>query len=611
MFKLPRSLGKMRAAMTIERSTGLILKAVAVTLTLVIAGCSAPPVKPPAPTPGTAADYRYLQDYLSWYIPKQMKKHGVPGASIALVDDRGILWAEGFGYADRERRVRATADTVYQVGSISKTVTATAVMQLAAQGKLDLDRPITAYVPEFSMKSRWSSAKPPTLRALITHHGGLPSFHFKGFFSDQPLLDLVEQLHVEYLVHPPETVSQYSNLGPNLLGLAIERVTGELFSAHMRTALFEPLGMRDSAFTLNPQQAPTLARGYIKGKPATFVTVRDVPAGALLSSVRDLGRFMQLMLGEGAFGGRRLLPQATVAAIFQPQYPNLPLDFGQRFGLGWVLSGIDIAGAGPAVWHSGGTNTFFSQMILLPQKKLGVVVLTNADTARTLAAEWAEVTLKLALEARDGIVQPPPAAPRPVVPVASEILDSYAGDYSLMGALAHIRRKDGRLQMQVLGNTLDLVPLSDREFRAEYRLFGLIPISIPFPPIEFTEVGGRRFALLRDRVINVAEKVPAYPIPEAWRRRVGTYRVANPDKDYLVDLDYCRMLIDNDRLLLELEISGLDDRRVQVVVVPLSDNEAYVFGLGRNIGDVTRAEPGRDRMWYSGYAFDRVPDRKN
>lgn len=592
--------------MIIQRSAGLSLIG-AVLFAAVVAGCSSPPRKPAALARG---DYQYLREYLRWHIPQQMKKHRVAGASIALVDDRGLLWAEGFGYADRERGIAATPDTVYQVGSISKTVTATAVMQLAAQGKLDLDKPITAYVPEFSMKSPWSPASPPpTLRALISHHSGLPSFHFKGFFSDQPLLDLVAKLRVEYLVHPPETVSHYSNLGTNLLGLAIERVTGTPFAAHLQSALFEPLGMRDSTFALDPRQAPKLARGYIKDKPATFVTVRDAPAGALLSSVHDLGRFMQLMLRDGETGGRRLLPRATVAAMFQAQYPNLPLDFGQRFGLGWVLSGIELNGGGLAAWHSGGTNTFFSQMVLLPEKKLGVVVLTNADSARTLAAAWAETVLKLALEARDGVVPPPPAPPRPAITVAPEVLDSYTGDYSLMGALAHIRRRSGRLQMQVLGNTLDLVPVSDREFRAEYRLLGLIPISIPFPPIEFTEVNGRRFALLHDRIISVAEKVPAYAIPQAWRRRVGTYRVANPDKDYLVDLDYCRLLIQDGRLLLELEISGLDDRRVQVVIVPLSDNEAYVFGLGRNIGDVTRAEPGSDRMWYSGYAFDRVPDQ--
>ncbi|HEX9625914.1 MAG TPA: serine hydrolase domain-containing protein [Acidiferrobacterales bacterium] len=572
---------------------------------LALSGCARAPERPADLAVG---DYRYLRDYLSWYIPEQMAKHDVPGVSIALVDGDRVVWATGFGYADRERRVPADADTVYQAGSISKVLTATAAMQLVEQGRLRLDAPLTDYLPDFSMQSRWPSPPPLTPRALLAHHAGLPTYYLKGFFSNQPVAALVDQLRVEHLAYPPGQVFNYSNLGPNLVGLAIERVSGRPFVEHVQTALLEPLGMRHSAFALNDRLAARLARGYVDDRAVDPVTIRDVPSGALLSSVNDLARFMRFVLNDGRLDGRQIVAPATLAEMRRPQYADAPLDFGQRFGLGWMLSGIDIPGGGPVVWHNGGTKAFLSQMIVLPERRLGVVVLANAESAGPLVYDVAEQTLRLALEARDGL-QPPPPAPEPVfIELDPEVLDRYVGDYSLMGTLARIDRDGRRLRLHVLDHTLDLAAVSETEFRARYRLLGLVPVTIPFPPVEFTRVAGRQFAVLRDRgVVSVAEKVPDYEVPDAWRQRTGDYKIVNPDDQYLVQLDRCRMLVENDRLLLDIRISGLDDRQVKIVVVPLSDTEAYVFGLGRNVGDVTRVvnDGGGVRMWYSGYLFER------
>jgi hypothetical protein len=176
-----------------------------------------------------------------------------------------------------------------------------------------------------------------------------------------------------------------------------------------------------------------------------------------------------------------------------------------------------------------------------------------------------------------------------------------------MGTLARITLNDDRLQLHVLDHTLELVPESESEFRAEIRLLGLVQFAIPFPKLKFTRAEGRDFVLLQDRVLIAAEKIPPYEISETWRRRTGDYYITNPDKDYLVKLDHCRMLVEDGKLLLDIQISGLEDRRVKVVVVPLSENEIYVFGLGRNVGDVARMESDGavTRMWYSGYLFER------
>ncbi len=573
---------------------------------LIFTACSHAPLRPAGQAQG---DYRYVESYLAWYIPQLMKKHQVPGVSIALVDGQKIVWARGFGYADREKAIPATASTIYQAGSISKVITATAVMQEVEQGRIDLDAPVQKYLPGFSLHSRWGATPAPSARALLSHHAGLPTYYLKGFFSNEPLANLITELKPEYFAYPPGQVFNYSNLGPDLLGLAMENLSGVPFAEHMQHALLQPLGMHNSSFDLSAETSPLQARGYVDGQASDPVQIRDVPAGALSSNVLDLARFIQFTLGDGTLDGQRVLARKYLGAMLQPQYPGKPLDFGQHFGLGWMLSGIDLPQAGTVAWHNGSTKAFVSQMVILPEKKLGVVVLANANSAGPLVYDVAEQALKLALEARDGI-HPPAAISHAAVTLPIATLQQYVGDYSLMGSLAHIRLHHSQLQLKVLGHTLELVPESATDFHAEYRLLGLISVRIPFPPLRFARVEGRDFMLLRDRVVSAAEKIPPYVVPEIWRARTGNYHIVNPDKHYLVNLDHCRMLMEDGKLLLDIKISGLEDRRVKVVVVPLSDNEIYVFGLGRNVGDVARMESDgtKTRMWYSGYLFERESD---
>ncbi len=148
-------------------------------------GTSAVEMKP-APTTnaeirqGHAVNYERVKEATSELIRKEMKKNNVIGLSIALVDDQRVAWAQGFGYADENRGIPAAPETIYKIGSITKLFTASAVMRLAEQGKLDIDRPLQTYLPEFSMRSRFPDQKPITLRDLMTHHSGLPANFLKG-----------------------------------------------------------------------------------------------------------------------------------------------------------------------------------------------------------------------------------------------------------------------------------------------------------------------------------------------------------------------------------------------------------------------------------------------
>jgi CubicO group peptidase (beta-lactamase class C family) len=161
-------------------------------------GCSTAPVKPESAALG---DYEYTKQYFSRLIKKEMKSHNIAGLSIALVDDQRIVWAAGFGYADKANNLPATPETVYGVGSISKLFTATAAMQLAEQGKLDIDKPLQTYLPEFSMKTRFTDPGPVTPRSIMTHHSSLPSDLRKGMWSKnpEPFTSVVDRIKDEYV----------------------------------------------------------------------------------------------------------------------------------------------------------------------------------------------------------------------------------------------------------------------------------------------------------------------------------------------------------------------------------------------------------------------------
>jgi len=549
-------------------------------------------------------DWEYFRNHLRWYIRRGLRKTGVPGLSIAVVSDQEIVWAEGFGMADRERQQAATTDTVYQIGSITKVLNTMVVMQQVEQGRLGLDDPITRLLPEFSMRTRWPEAAPISVRSLLSHHSGLPTYYLKGFFSRQSLTALLDLLREEHLAYEPHTVFNYSNLGPDLLGLMLERLSGKSYAEFVHDQLLTPIGMTLTGFEPAGAIGERLARGYVHDAPVEPTPIRDIPAGGLYSNVLDLARFMRMVFDGGSIDGRRILGEPALTETLTPQYANCPLDFGHRFGLGWILSGLPIAHDGRQAWHNGGTKAFLSQLALLPDHKLGVVVLANADCAGRLVFETAEEALQLALEVRHGIA-PPPKTLEPELKPARAALEQRVGDYSLMGSLAHISLGRKRLRLHVLNHKLDLVPVSSNRFRVEYNLLGIKSVPIPFPPIEFLTAEGREFAVLRDRVVTPAEKIPPYPIPDAWRRYEGNQRLLNPDPEFLVDLEHCRTEIRHGRLLMDMRLGGIEKREVKVVVVPFTDHEAYVFGLGRNVGDVARTweENGQLYTCFSGYRF--------
>lgn len=577
-----------------------------------LAACSTAPQRPQQWQEG---DYRYTAEYLSWMIRAQMRRTPVKGLSIALVDDQKIVWAQGFGHADVANKVPATAETVYRIGSITKVVTATAVMKLAETGKIDIDQPLNHYLPDFSIRNRFPDAPPITLRAMLAHHSGLPSDYLKGMWVEQPvsLARLAAELREESLVSPPQTMYKYSNLDFSLLGRVVEVATGKDFSSAVRQDLLEPLGMTHSSFSLTPETRRLASKAYRNGGEVPVPTLRDIPAGSMLSNVIDMGRFVKFIFADGSVEGRQMVQARTLARMFEVQYKGLPLDFGHEMGLAWMLNGIDVPGAQAVVWHYGGYPPFFASLLLLPKQKLGVIVLSNSEEAKAFTGQLAAKALELALASKSGV--PPPAAAAPpkvkAAPVPAETLDRYTGDYVILGRKSQIRRSGSKLKIELQGNELDLLPMAPNRFFPQKTLLGLISIPIYNLSVQFMNVAGMDVALLRGLPAPLPfQKIRPYSIPASWAQRLGDYRGESGDEE----VEFNRFsLVDNDGYLtahiaVSSKIFQTDTVEDRIVLKPLSDTEAAVMGLGNGEGGVLRViqEQGQEKLLYSGYRFTRL-----
>ena len=584
-------------------------------VSLVLSGCDRPPAKPEVIPRG---DYAYAKRYISWLVEKGMKKHKVKGLSIALVDDQRVVWAEGFGYADEDRGIPATPDTVYPVGSISKVFTATAAMQLAEQGKLDIDAPLERYLPEFSMKTRYSDAPPITPRNIMTHHSGLPANYWKGMWTYDPAdpVELLEPLKEEYTAFPPDQVYAYSNLALSLLGIAVERVSGRAFATHMDESVLEPLGMAHSAFvrTFDCEERPEIRRRlsklYLRGKAYRHPACRDMAAATLVSSVLDLSRFVQMVFAGGKAGGRVLLKPGTLAEMLRPQNTDVPLDLDHRIGLGWHLQTEDAGNAGILAGHGGGTYAFQAWLLIAPEHKLGVTVLSNSSTSRRIVFDVTRETLYAALEAKRGIQQPPEPTQPPIAPVSEQVLGAFEGSYMVQGiGLATIDRKGKHLRVRARGNTLDMVPRAGDRFSLEHRILGLIPTSLgklDHILLSRRDVLGHEILVGTERGEDglAGEKVQPRPIPATWSRQLGELEVVNPD-DFSSLLADLRVGEEQGFMFLSYQVPALKQGETRVWFTPLSDAEAVVPGLGTGLGETIRllGVGGEERLRYSGYVF--------
>ena len=316
-------------------------------------------------------------DILDKWIERAIHKSHQPGLAIGIVYDGELLWGKGYGYADLESKTPVTLDTRFRIASITKTFTATAIMQLRDAGKFSLDDPASKYLDWFDL--RYEGAPEITIRNLLTHTSGLPRDSHGPMWTDcdAPEWDeFVTETKKRQPTRPPYDKFAYSNLGYSLLGGIIEAVSGQSWADYLQEHILEPLGMTET-YPVPQSDDPQLAKGYTvfdddyKREAKPFFLMNGFEASAnFASSVNDLVKYVQFHLSEEK---TEILSEHSLRDMHRVHWLYEKWDGG--YGLGsslfkvkdWVISG-----------HSGGYPGYLTGFTICREHKVGVIVLTNA-----------------------------------------------------------------------------------------------------------------------------------------------------------------------------------------------------------------------------------------
>ena len=310
-------------------------------------------------------------------IEKNLEKGLAPSVAVAVVQDGRVVWAEGFGFADLDRRTRATSDSIYILASVSKPITATGLMVLADRGRIDLDRPANDYLPGAKLRAHRGRPEDMTLRRLANHTAGLP-VHCNFFYGDDRPPSWDETIgRYGFAAWAPGTRWEYSNLAFGILGHITETVSGRPWIAFLEQEVFDPLGMDHTSDRVRPGREDDRTFQYhrtdgrlVRVAPYIF----DHPGASVLhSSANDLARFARMHLGDGALGDVRILREETARAMRRPAKADGP---ESKNGIGWFVGTIH---GRPAFWHSGWMPGVSTLVRGFPGERAATIVLTNAD----------------------------------------------------------------------------------------------------------------------------------------------------------------------------------------------------------------------------------------
>jgi len=329
---------------------------------------------------------------LDAFIEEAMEQWNIPGVAVAVVKDHEVVFAEGFGVRDLEKGGKVDADTLFAIGSNTKAFTATAIGRLVQDGRISWDDPVLQYLPEFQMYDPLVTRE-ITIRDLLCHRGGLGTFQgdLMSFGSIYDRAEIIRRIRFIEPAYDFRAGFGYSNLMFLTAGEIIPRVTELSWDEYINQQFFLPLGMdrsntSDRAFetTANVATPHGLDEGEVVPIPHDRVD-NIAPAGAIISSANDMAKWLLLQTGDGTFGGEQIMDPAVISETRRPH--NLqqvsdrakelnPWTHFSAYGLGWGLS--DYHGR-LVVAHGGGLNGMTSSVALLPEEKLGIVVLTNFD----------------------------------------------------------------------------------------------------------------------------------------------------------------------------------------------------------------------------------------
>jgi len=340
---------------------------------------------------------------LDQYLKQLQESHIMPGFSVVVVQEEEVVFLKGYGkeYADESRPMTATTSTA--VGSLTKSFTSLAVMQLAEDQKIDLDQTVVTYLPWFRTANKTLSDK-ITVRMLINNTSGLRSPQVRNReISDKAIESLVRSFESVYLTNEPGTSYEYSNEGFALAGLLIQEVSGMPYDRYLEEFIFNPLKMNQTTNDPDMFSKLDVLYGHYHGISGAIPVHSEeellrefAPAGSMMrSSANDLGHYLITLLNGGRYKNRQVISAESIRAMWEPNssFPGISLEDGGEnlpfhYGLGWFVGELD---GKEYIFHGGNRRNMSSMTFICPEKKIGAILLANIDL--TLIDKYAYTNL--------------------------------------------------------------------------------------------------------------------------------------------------------------------------------------------------------------------------
>ncbi|MFI5323529.1 MAG: serine hydrolase [Thermodesulfobacteriota bacterium] len=329
-------------------------------------------------------------DGLDAFIELAMKEYGVPGAAVAVVKDGDVVYLKGFGVRSVDRKEKIDGDTVFQLASVTKTFTAASVASMVDRGKIGFDEEVIKIIPDFALMDPYST-RYTTPRDLLAHRTGLPPltgdlFDHLGYSRSE----VIKRVRYFTPACSFRERANYSNIGYFLAGQAAAYAADTSWEDVVRENIIKPLGLKHTGFTYEMDKESDIAypHGLVDGKTKVIQFNEQrvlAPAGAMTSSVSDLARYVIMLLGNGKFRGKEILKADSVeqlltpAMVDKPSFAELPPisdETGFSYGLGW---GIYHWQNHKILEKGGALDGYRSVVVLVPNTKLGIVVLANMN----------------------------------------------------------------------------------------------------------------------------------------------------------------------------------------------------------------------------------------
>jgi CubicO group peptidase (beta-lactamase class C family) len=333
------------------------------------------PTEAKSSTSLSEADFRNIDAY----IERELKEANIPGASLVIVEGNQIVHERGFGIAGPEGQP-VTAETNFFLGSVSKSFTALAIMQLVEAGRIELNAPVQKYLPWFRVADPESSSQ-IKVRHLLNHTSGFSTYAGRTHFTDSDMSDeaiqrRVRDLRKVKLTAPVGKRFRYSNANYSILGAIIESVSGQRYEDYIQEHIFDPLNMTNSYTSREQVKQHNLATGYRYwfGQPIFATSIPyprgDIAAAYLISCARDMGQYLLALMNGGTLGDTRILSESGVSKLHTPEKKNL------YYAMGWHVGQIDNT---RKLGHTGITPSSCAGIAIFPEYQRGFALFINAQ----------------------------------------------------------------------------------------------------------------------------------------------------------------------------------------------------------------------------------------